>query len=143
MKKTDPPVVVSQYLEISSEELWNALTKPDEMRLWFFDNMPDFKAEVDFQTQFPVQSEERIFTHLWKVVKVEPERLLIVNWKYTEYPGDANVHFIIEKTNTGCQLTVKTEVLEDFQDDIPEFKRESCLGGWKYFINDSLVNYLL
>jgi hypothetical protein len=37
-------------------------------------------------------------------------------------------------------LTV--EVLEDFPDDIPEFRRESCIGGWNYFINHRLKEYL-
>ncbi|NNF22073.1 MAG: SRPBCC domain-containing protein [Saprospiraceae bacterium] len=143
MKRTDPPVVVTQEFQVSKEILWEVLVEPDEMRKWFFDNIPDFKPEVGFQTQFPVSSEGRTFTHLWKVVKSEPLRTLVVNWKFSEYPGDSNVHFIINETETACILTLKDEVLEDFPQDIPEFKRESCLGGWNYFIKDRLKNYLL
>jgi len=40
-------------------------------------------------------------------------------------------------------VVLSTEVLEDYPDDIPEFKRESGLGGWNYFIKDRLYNYLL
>jgi hypothetical protein len=31
---------------------------------------------------------------------------------------------------------------EDFMDGIPEFKRESGLAGWEYFLNKSLKDYL-
>jgi len=33
-------------------------------------------------------------------------------------------------------------VLEDFPQDIPEFKRESGLAGWTYLILESLQKYL-
>ncbi len=30
----------------------------------------------------------------------------------------------------------------DFPDDVPEFERESCLGGRQYFIGQALKAYL-
>lgn len=37
---------------------------------------------------------------------------------------------------------VTNEGLESFPPHIPEFKRESCEGGWTYFINQRLKEYL-
>jgi len=39
-------------------------------------------------------------------------------------------------------LTLTTQITEDFDDSIPEFKRESCIGGWNYFLKERLFNYL-
>lgn len=33
-------------------------------------------------------------------------------------------------------------VLESFPQNTPEFKRESCVGRWGYFIKHRLKNYL-
>ena len=41
------------------------------------------------------------------------------------------------------KLIVKAEVIEDFDDAIPEFRRESCEAGWSYFIKERLHNFFL
>jgi len=35
------------------------------------------------------------------------------------------------------------KVTEPFPGDIPEFTRDGCLGGWKYFITISLPGFLI
>ena len=42
------------------------------MRQWYFENIPAFKAEVGFETQFEIHNQGRIFPHRWKVTKVVP-----------------------------------------------------------------------
>jgi len=37
---------------------------------------------------------------------------------------------------------LSTEISESFPLDIPEFKRESCVEGWTYFIKKRLKEYL-
>jgi len=51
---------------------------------------------------------------------------------------------IFELTGIGnkTKLTVTNIVTQDFDDSIPEFKRESCIGGWNYFIKERLVQFL-
>jgi hypothetical protein len=44
--------------------------------------------------------------------------------------------------SAGTQFTVTTKVIEDFPNDIPEFARESCIGGWNYFIKERLDKFL-
>ena len=38
-------------------------------------------------------------------------------------------------------MKVITNIVEDFQDHIPEFQPESCIAGWEYFL-DRLDSYL-
>jgi hypothetical protein len=47
----------------------------------------------------------------------------------------------VEKGKT-TTLTVTYRTREDFTDGIPEFKRESGLAGWHYFLNQSLKDHL-
>jgi len=64
MKKDEAPVVVEQDFNRSVSDVWDAITKIDEMRKWYFENIPDFKAEVGFGTRFVVESGDRSFLHL-------------------------------------------------------------------------------
>jgi len=142
MLKSEPPIVVEQPLSASVEVIWAALTEPDQMRQWFFEVMPDFKAEVGFETKFDLSNEGRDFPHIWKVVEVVPNEKLVVNWTFGGYEGSSNVHFEIVPAEEANVVRLTTEVLEDFLQDIPEFKRESGVGGWEYFINGQLKTFL-
>ena len=142
MKKEDDPVVVEQSFNVSSEIVWKAITEIDQMHQWYFDNIPAFKPEVGFKTQFNVQSWDRNFMHLWKVIEVVPNKRLVYNWKYESYAGDSNVIFELFEQNNLTTLRLTNQILESFPQDIPEFKRESCVEGWTYFIKNRLKEYL-
>ncbi len=75
-------------------------------------------------------------------MKWYPLKKISYNWKYKNYLGDSNVIFELFKKHEHTLLRLTTVILEDFPDEIPEFTRESCLGGWNYFITKSLKNYL-
>ena len=142
MKTTEAPVIVEEILNSTLEKVWNALTVKDEMVQWFFDNIPSFKAEVGFKTQFNVQAPSRNFMHLWEIREVIPLERLVINWKYEDCAGDSFVIWELENLGTQTKVTLTTKVIEDFSDDYPEFKRESCVAGWNYFIKENLKSYL-
>ncbi len=142
MKKEEAPIVVEQDFDRPASDVWNAITKTGEMRKWYFENIPDFKAEVGFVTQFVVESGGRSFLHLWTVTEVDPQRKVVCNWKFGGLPGDSFVTFEVSGDEKSARLKVTTLVQESFPENIPEFSRESCLGGWTYFINDRLKAYL-
>ncbi|MCZ7602054.1 MAG: SRPBCC domain-containing protein [Melioribacteraceae bacterium] len=142
MKTTDEPIIVEEEFNQPTSKVWKAITEVDQMRKWFFTNILDFKPEIGFETQFNVSSGERDFLHLWKIVEVTPNKLIKYNWKYKDYSGDSFVTFELDDHGSKSLLRVTTEVIEDFSDDIPEFKPESCKGGWEYFIQNSLKSYL-
>ena len=142
MKSDEAPVIVEQDFGRSTSVVWNAITDVDEMRKWYFDNIPDFKAEVGFNTQFLVESGGRRFVHLWEVTEVETLNKVVYNWKFEGYPGDSYVSFEVSGDDESSQLRVTAEVQESFPRNIPEFTRESCMGGWTYFINQRLKAYL-
>ena len=59
MKKDEGPVIVEQGFDRSASDVRNAITEIAEMREWYFENIPDFKAESGFHTQYPVVSGDR------------------------------------------------------------------------------------
>jgi uncharacterized protein YndB with AHSA1/START domain len=142
MKADENTVVVEQIFKTSSAKVWSAITNVEEMTLWFFDNIPSFKAEVGFKTRFLIQSEGRKFTHLWEVTEVIPNHKITYNWKYEEYPGDAFVTFELFEEEKQVRLKLTMHVTEDFPDNIPEFTWDSCIEGWRYFIIERLKIYL-
>lgn len=142
MLTENPPIQVSQKFNKTPSEIWKVITELNHLQGWFFANIPAFKPEVGFQTEFLVENEGRQFTHLWKITKVEVNKSITYSWRYTEHTGDSFVHFNILEDDDAYMLTVSTEVTEDFPTNIPEFNRESCIAGWNYFIKESLVNYM-
>ena len=112
------------------------------MHHWYFKDIPSFKPEVGFRTQFNVQSEERNFRHMWEVTEVIPKKKIAYNWKYDNYPGDSRVEFELFDQQNHTKLKLTHQVLESFPEDIPEFERESGIAGWAYFISKSLKEFL-
>ena len=142
MKKSDKPVIVEQEFNTSIEDLWTAITHPDHMREWFFENIPAFEAKEGFSTHFNVQTQDRDFLHLWEITELIPGKKIRYNWKYGGYPGDSFVTFELFEREDKTLLRLTHDVTEDFPEDIPEFSRESCLNGWNYFIKESLDSYM-
>ncbi|OFX45345.1 MAG: ATPase [Bacteroidetes bacterium GWA2_30_7] len=142
MKKTDDTIIVEQTFDSSIESVWDAITKPDKMKLWFFENITTFKAVVGFETRFVVQVEDRIFPHLWKLTEVVPNKKITYDWRYEGYSGSAIVSFELINQNNHTKLRLTDTIIENFPDNIPEFKRESGIEGWNYFIKKSLKEYL-
>ncbi|MBT8308660.1 MAG: SRPBCC domain-containing protein [Maribacter sp.] len=142
MKSSDPPVVVAYKFNTPVQKIWNAITVLKEMRQWYFDQIEDFKPKVGFKTQFAVQVEDRTFTHLWEVTQVVPQQKITYNWKFLEYPGSGDVTFELIPAENHVMVKLVNRVFEDYPDNIPEFKRESCEQGWEYFIGQKLKDYL-
>jgi uncharacterized protein YndB with AHSA1/START domain len=142
MRTDEPPVIVKVVFTAPAGKIWQAITSVDPMRRWYFDNIPAFEARVGFETQFTVINEDRQFPHLWRVVEVVPGKKIAYSWRFEGYPGAGMVSFDLEPHTDGTSLKVTNTVQEDFPDDVPEFRRESCLEGWRYLLGQSLKTYL-
>ena len=136
------PIVVEQTFNSSVFEVWNAITKLDEMRQWFFSNIPSFEPNVGFETEFNVKSENRSFYHLWKLIEVIPFKKIKYQWSYKNIKGEGFVTFELFVINNQTMLRVTNNGLESFPQDIPEFSRKNCEARWEYFIQQNLKTYL-
>lgn len=135
------PIIVKQCFNASIDTVWHAITKAEQMRQWFFENIETFDPKVGFYTQFNVQSGGRNFLHQWKLTEVIPFEKIVYHWTYAEYSGEGYVTFALSQQENQTQLQIINRGMESFTEEIPEFSRESCRGGWEYFIN-RLKNFL-
>lgn len=142
MSNNSTIIQVRQELKASNDRIWSALTDLDELHQWYFSEIPQFKAEKGFETDFIIHNEGRSFHHLWKILEAVPNKKIVYSWKFSEYPGEGKVTFEIKDDGYHRMVSVTNEGLESFPQDIPEFKRESCEGGWTYFIKQRLKEYL-
>lgn len=136
------PIIVEQALPCKPAEAWAALTEPEQMKKWFFEDMPDFKASVGFKTRFDVQAESQVFEHVWEVTHVDEGKSLTVSWKYPNYDGLGMVTYEVESAASGSLVRVICKGIETFPQEIPEFTPESCRGGWEYFLQGRLREYI-
>ena len=142
MTQPSQPIVVEQVFDVSRETLWKAITEREQMIKWFFDSISEFRPEVGFETQFDVDAGERNFHHLWKIIDLVPGDRIVYDWRYPDFPGAGTVTFEVFEKAEGSRVRVTNEGLETFPLGIPEFSRQSCEAGWKYFIQENLKNYL-
>ena len=142
MSLSSEPVIVEQQFDVDPESLWQAITERSQMIEWFFEDIPEFKPETGFKTEFNINTGERDFHHLWTITESIPGQKIVYDWRYKDMPGIGKVTFEVFPEENGSKLRVTNEGLESFSDDIPEFTRESCVSGWEYFIQGNLRNYL-
>lgn len=142
MKKTDAPIIIKEDFDCNRKTLWEAITDLKYMKHWYFDQIEKFEAEVGFKTQFVVTVEDRTYTHMWEIIEVTPFQKITYTWQFQEHPGISTSAFEVIENKNGVSLVLTIEVLENFPDNIPEFRRESCIAGWEYFINGNLKNYM-
>lgn len=135
-------IVVEQVLAATVSEVWDAITNLEQMKLWYFNVIPDFEPTVGFETKFNIQVEDRNYMHLWKIIEVIPNKKIAYTWRFEEYPGESLVSFELIEQGDKTLIRVSNEGLESFPQDVPEFTEESCRAGWEFFIQGNLKEYL-
>lgn len=122
--------------------LWEALTNKTEMKKWYFD-LPEFKAELDFEFQFTGGHEDGIqYLHLCKVTEVIPGKKIAYSWRYDGYPGISYVSFELFELGERTKLVLTHAGLDSFDQANPDFASHNFAEGWHQIINQSLLNYI-
>ena len=142
MRSTDPPVIVEQEFNVPIDQLWRALTEPEQMRQWFFAEMSDFQHCLGFETRFTIEHDDREYVHHWEITEVVENEKIVSIWQYKDCPGKGLVVWELSPSASGSRLKLTNEILESFPQDDPAFERENCEGGWNYFIKEQLPAHL-
>ena len=141
---TSDPIIVESQFDVDRDVLWKAISEHGMMVQWFFEEIPDFRPEVGFETSFNIAAVERDYFHLWKITEVVSGKKIVYDWQYKDVPGQGVVTFqLIDVPGSDrVKLQVTNEGLDSFPNEVPEFTVESCVGGWNYFINERLKSFL-
>jgi uncharacterized protein YndB with AHSA1/START domain len=131
--QSEDPIVVARCLEASVDRVWRAITDPQQMPRWFFEQMRDFRPERGFETRFTVFAEGKDYVHHWRVTEVEPKRRIVYDWLYPGFAGASLVSWDLAEVGDGTRLTLTHTGTASFPRDERVFGREACQGGWEYF----------
>lgn len=130
----EEPIVVEHTYDAPPDRVWRAITHKDEMPKWFFEGISDFRAEVGFDTRFDVTNEGKVYPHHWRVTEVVPHQRIAYDWLYTGFPGASLVKWELSRDGERTKLKLTHTGVSSFPQDDKAFSRESCRGGWEYFL---------
>lgn len=136
------PIIVEEDFDAPAEVLWRAITDRDQMVQWYFAEIDAFEAVVGFSTEFAIKVDGADIVHQWEIIDVVPPQRISHSWRFEDIPGDGTVTWEIFERGSGSTLRLTNTGLETFPQDNPLFTRESCEGGWRYFIGERLKGFL-
>jgi len=136
------PLIVERIYNAPIQKVWSAITDKNEMKEWYFD-LETFKAEKGFKFQFTGGDENVQYLHACEILICDPPNKLSYSWTYPEYKGYSVLTWeLFEEDEHKTRLRLTHEGLESFPQDNPNFKLESFMGGWNYFIKEALPNFV-
>jgi uncharacterized protein YndB with AHSA1/START domain len=139
---SNQPFVIERVFDVSVSKVWDALTKNEQMKKWYF-QLPDFKPVVGFEFTFSGQGKEATeYKHLCKVTEVIPGKKLTYSWCYDGYPGNSFVSFELFEEGKKTKLKLTHTGLDSFKDAGLDFAIENFAEGWTQILDRSLKSYL-
>jgi uncharacterized protein YndB with AHSA1/START domain len=132
--------IIERLLNAPAEKVWNAITDKKAMKQWYFD-IAEFKPEVGFEFQFDGGNEDKVYTHLCKIIEVVPNRKLKYSWRYKDYEGNSFVTFELFPEGNKTRLKLTHEGLETFA-QVQDLRRENFAQGWTELIGKLLPGFL-
>lgn len=133
------PLIIEQEFNAPIALVWRAITEKELMKKWYFD-ISDFKPKVGNKFHFEGGEEGKRYVHLCEVLEVIPYKKLKYSWKYEGNVGISFVTFELSSVDKRTKVKLIHEGLETFTN--PDFIRGNFVGGWKYLIHQSLVEFL-
>lgn len=115
--------------------LWEALTDPAQMRLWYFPQLQAFEPIIGYKFRFDDAGAE--YRKEWIVTRIVPGKIFAHSWAYLGYPGSSEVVFELAEDGGGTLLRVTQTGIESFPDG-PHFRRERFERGWDNLLGVNL-----
>lgn len=136
--------MVTTTLEIkaSAKQIWDALTKEENQKKWYFD-IPEFNAAIGSTFDF-YESEAKEFLHRCVVLNSIENKIFQHTWTHpNESKGTSIVTWEIEEENGLSTVTLTHTGLESFADGGDKFKPENYQTGWDAIVKTNLRNFLV
>jgi uncharacterized protein YndB with AHSA1/START domain len=135
-------IIVERVYNVPIEKVWKALTDNKEIKQWYF-QLKDFKPEIGFKFEFSGGADNGPqYLHLCEITEIVEGRKLTYTWRYDGYPGNSVVSWALSEQGDQTLLKLTHTGTESFASNGPNFAKTSFNGGWNYFVNDALKNYL-
>ncbi|KIA95891.1 ATPase [Pedobacter kyungheensis] len=136
------PVIVERVYNAPIGKVWKSLTDNNEIKQWYF-QLADFKPEVGFKFEFTGGPDDGPqYLHVCEITEIVEGKKLAYTWRYDGYPGNSVVSWELFEQGDKTLLKLTHTGLESFANNGSDFAKTSFNGGWNYFVNDALKNYL-
>ena len=133
------PLVKEYTYDVPVENVWNALTEKEQMKIWYFPQLKEFEPSVGFEFQFDDDSAE--YQKEWVVTKCEVGKTLGHSWAYKGFFGKSEVTFELSPEQNKTKLKVTQTGLDSFPSH-PHFNRARFELGWENLLGRNLKNLL-
>jgi uncharacterized protein YndB with AHSA1/START domain len=135
-------IKVEAVFNATQSQVWEALTKPEIMKVWYF-TIPNFELTEGKEFQF-YENEGTNFLHVCKILKIEKQQLFQHTWTHpAQSKGSSVVTWEIIAIGEGkVKVTLIHEGVENFADGGADFAPANYEMGWNALVKTSLRNYL-
>jgi uncharacterized protein YndB with AHSA1/START domain len=130
-----PPLTKTFHYNAPPTRVWEALTDPAQMRIWYFPQLQAFEPVVGYRFRFDDQGAG--YRKDWTVTRIVPGKVFAHSWAYLGHPGSSEVIFELAEDGGGTRLRVTQSGIESFPDD-PHFARERFEWGWDNLLGVNL-----
>ncbi len=135
-------IVIEEIFIASQEQVWQAITEKDQMKIWYFD-IPDFTLQEGIIFNFYEPGERKQFHHRCEIRQVIPKKRFQHTWTHPEHSkGESLLTWDLIPDGVLTKVVLTHDGLENLADAGPEFARENYEAGWKSIITDSLRRFL-
>ncbi len=137
-------ITVDEFLPYPPARVWQALTDPEKLKVWFMPN--DFKPVIGRSFQFhrtancDLRFSDRIRC---RVLEIRDEQLLSYTWTDAQYEGelDSVVTWTLHPEGRGTRLFVEHRGF--IADDVIQQAARSLMdNGWRVYVADRLAAFL-
>lgn len=122
------------YIRTTPSKLWEALTKPEFVRQYWF----DFTITCDWKKGSPwkMASPDGTLTDVGEILEIDPPRRMVIRWQHEWKPelkaeGPGRCTIALEPTGGAVKLTITHEI--DRQDSK---LIEAVAGGWPTILSN-------
>ena len=135
----DNPLIKEFSYNVPIDEVWQALTETEKMKVWYFPQLKKFEPKIGFEFQFEDSGNQ--YRKKWVVMDIDKPKTFAHNWSYKGYKGESEVTFELFPVDKGTKIRVTHTGIESFPDD-PHFKRERFEWGWNNLLGQNLKHLL-
>lgn len=135
----DKPLIMEFDYNVPKNDVWEAMTNPEKMKIWYFPQLKEFEPKVGYEFKFEDRNDE--YRKKWVVTKIEKPNTFAHKWSYKGYHGESEVTFDLITTDNGTKIRVTHTKLDSFPND-PHFKRERFEWGWNNLLGKNLKTLL-
>ncbi len=136
------PIIVTYSFNSNLESVWNALSKFEELKKWFFE-VENFKFEIGNEFSFYETGNEKKYLHKCKFIDIVPNQKIEYSWEFPQFSkGKSIVKWEIITDNEKIKVVLTHTGVESFSDAGEDFSKNNFEIGWDAIVKNSLKNYL-